>query len=193
MIKIATPILLALTLTPANAAVVSYKLPTALGNIAPVSVPGMSILPLSLPTINATIAAPALTPALTPTAFPAHTPVSLPVYPVPAIGPARLPGVPSPLPLPVPAALLAAPRSAPSIREHFAIDWSLLDDKGGDEAAAAMVPNNPGPKPLSPAGALKELLDPALGSQPRGLTAENPFDGRRKSLRELELPHGRYL
>ncbi|MDD5305646.1 MAG: hypothetical protein PHS14_21315, partial [Elusimicrobia bacterium] len=74
-----------------------------------------------------------------------------------------------------------------------ALDWSRLDGKGGDETASALVPHNPGPQPLSPAGALNELLDPALGLEKRGLTAGNPFDGRRKSLRELELPHNKYF
>lgn len=166
---------------------VSYKLPTTLGNIAPVILPGRPVIPMILPSVDAVIAVPTIKPTLNPTASIAVTPVSLPVYPVPAIGPARLPGVPSPLPLPTPAALASARRPAPSsIEEPFLLNWSLLDKKGGDDVASAMVPNDPAPKPLSPAGALNALLQEV---QPGSL-----FDGARPaSQRELELPYNRYF
>lgn len=166
---------------------VSYKLPTTLGNIAPVIMPGRPVIPMILPSVDAVIVVPTIKPTLNPTASIAVIPASLPVYPVPAIGPARLPGVPSPLPLPTPAALASARRPAPSKSdEPFVLDWSLLDKKGGDEAAAALVPNDPGPKPLSPAGAVNELL--------REIQPGSLFDGSRPaSQRELELPHQRYF
>ena len=43
------PVLLALGLSPAaNAALIPLKLPTTLGNIAPVSMPGVSIIPMKI-------------------------------------------------------------------------------------------------------------------------------------------------
>jgi hypothetical protein len=165
---------------------VSYKLPAALGNIAPISLPGRPVVPMILPSVDATLAAPSLKPALTPVVVTVIAPISLPVYPAPAIGPARLPGVPSPLPLPTPAALASARRPAPSAEEPIVLDWSLLNRKDGDEPAAALVPNDPGPRPLSPAGALNAVL--------RELKPGELFDGRRKpSQRELELPYNRYF
>ena len=89
----------------ANAAGISYKLPGTIGNIIPVIMPGRPSAPMILPTVDAVIAVPTIKPALTPTVFPAPAPISLPSLPVPAIGQARLPGVPSPLPLPAPAIL----------------------------------------------------------------------------------------
>lgn len=176
----------------ADAAVV-YKLPTTLGNIAPISLPSRPVVPVSLPSVDATLAVPALKPALTPVVVTVITPVSLPVYPVPAIGPARLPGVPSPLPLPAPAALASARRAAPSgAEEPFFINWSLLDDKDGDAPAAALVPNDPGPQPLSPAGALNALRDVVHGRDPIRMPS-SLFDGRRETLRDLELPSNKYF
>ena len=118
------------------------------------TLPGIPVLPISLPTVNAVITAPAFVPTLNVSVFPISAPVSLPVLPAAAIGQISLPGVPSSLPLPTPASLSAT---------------------------------------RQPASLLGELLDPMLGSEQRGLTAENPFDGRRTSLRELELPHNKYL
>lgn len=173
---------------------VVYKLPSALGNIAPVVLPGRPVVPMVLPTIDPVIAVPAIKPALNPTAFPVKSPASLPAYPVPAIGPVRLPGVPSPLPLPTPAALASARRPAPSaVEEPFALNWSLLDDKGGDEPAVAKVPNDPGPRPLSPAGALNELREAGDIQDAIRKAAEKMFDGRRMSQRELELPVNKYF
>lgn len=180
----------------AQAQNVGFKLPTVIGNIVPIAMPGVSITPLSLPTVNAMIAAPTLAPSLHAAALPAPAPVSLPVLPAAAIGQARLPSIPSPLPLPTPAALKSERRPA-MIVEHFAIDWSLLDDKGGEEAASALVPNNPGPQPLPPSGALNELRDAAQGRDPIRVTPTTPgnlFDGRRREThRELELPSNKYF
>lgn len=166
---------------------VTYKLPTTLGNIAPVIMPGRPVIPMILPSMGAVITVPTIKPELNPIPSVAKLPVSLPVVPVPAIAPARLPGVPSPLPLPTPVSLASARRPAPSsIEEPFVLNWSLLDKKGGDEAAAAMVPNDPAPKPLSPAGALNELV--------REINPGRLFDGARStSQRELELPYIRYF
>ena len=123
------------------------------------TLPGIPVLPISLPTVNAVITAPAFVTTLNVSVFPISAPVSLPVLPAAAIGQISLPGVPSSLPLPTPASLSDARR----------------------------------PASLNTASVLAELLDPSLGSKPRGLTAENPFDGRRRSLRELELPHNKYF
>jgi hypothetical protein len=165
---------------------VIYKLPTTLGNIAPISLPSRPVIPMILPSVDAVIAVPTIKPGAIPVIVTIITPASLPVYPAPAIGPTRLPGVPSPLPLPTPAALASARRPAPSaLEEPFVLNWNLLDDKGGEEAAPAMVPNDPGPQPLSPAGAVNQLLGEI---KPGAL-----FDGRRPSQRELELPFNRYF
>jgi hypothetical protein len=173
---------------------VIHKLPTTLGNIAPVFLPSRPVVPMILPSVDATIAVPTIKPTLIPVVVTIITPASLPVYPAPAIGPVRLPGVPSPLPLPTPTALASALRPAPSaIEEPFALNWSKLDDKDGDEAASALVPNDPGPQPLSPAGALNELRDSAFGRDAIRKAAVL-FDGaRRPSPRELELPFNRYF
>lgn len=167
----------------AHAANISFKLPTVIGNIAPLAMPGVSIIPMSLPTVDAMIAAPALAPALIASALPTPAPVSLPVLPAAAIGQARLPGVPSPLPLPTPASLSAARRPAPMIIERFSIE-SLLDDKLADEAASAMVPGS--------RVELNELRDAAVGRDPIR-TPENLFDGRREKHRDLELPSNKYF
>ncbi|MEQ1920292.1 MAG: hypothetical protein ABL955_13965 [Elusimicrobiota bacterium] len=190
--KIFAPVLLALAFTSAaHAASAPFKLPTVHGYA--VTLPGIPVLPISLPTVNAVIAAPALAPTLNASALPVPAPISLPVLPAAAIGQAHLPSIPSPLPLPTPAALKTS-RSAPMIIEEFVINWSLLDDKGGDEAAPALVPNNPGPQPLSPAGALNELRDVAQGRDPIRVTPGNLFDGRRREThRELELPSNKYF
>ncbi|MBI2788607.1 MAG: hypothetical protein HYX59_08000 [Elusimicrobia bacterium] len=177
---------LVLGLSASAQAQVIYKLPTTLGNIAPISLPSRPVVPMILPSVDAVIAIPTIKPAITPVVVTIITPASLPVYPAPAIGPARLPGVPSPLPLPTPAALASARRPAPSaIEEPFILNWKLLDDKGGDEAASALVPVNPGPQPLSPAGAADQLLSEIKPGQ--------LFDGRKTSQRELELPFNRYF
>lgn len=177
---------LVLGLSASAHAQVIYKLPTTLGNIAPISLPSRPVVPMILPSVDATIAIPTIKPAITPVVVTIITPASLPVYPAPAIGPARLPGVPSPLPLPTPAALASARRPAPSAEEPIVLDWSLLNRKDGDEPAAALVPNDPGPRPLSPAGALNAVL--------REIKPGELFDGRKKpSQRELELPYNRYF
>lgn len=185
---------LVLGLSASAHAQVIYKLPTTLGNIAPISLPSRPVVPMILPSVDAVIAVPTIKPGAIPVVVTIINPASLPVYPAPAIGPARLPGVPSPLPLPTPAALASARRPAPSaIEEPFALNWSKLDDKGGEEAASAMVPVDPGPQPLSPAGALNELSDSALGRDAIRKAVEL-FDGtRRPSPRELELPFNRYF
>ena len=138
----------------ANAAGVSYKLPATLVNIVPIYMPGVSILPMSLPTVNGTIAVPVRAPSLTVT-----------VTPIPA----------------------------PSIDVPFALNWSLLDGKGGDEAAPALASADPGPKPLAPAGALNELRDLSEGRDPIR-TPGNLFEGRRREkLRDLEIPASKYF
>ncbi|MBI2387436.1 MAG: hypothetical protein HYV14_15715 [Elusimicrobia bacterium] len=176
---------LVLGLAASAHAQVVYKLPTTLGNIAPVVLPSRPVVPMILPSVDAVIALPTIKPEAIPVIVTVITPASLPVYPAPAIGPARLPGVPSPLPLPTPAALASARRPAPSaVEEPFILNWSLLDDKG-DEPAAALVPNDPGPQPLSPAGAVNQLLNEIKPGQ--------LFDGRKPSQRELELPFNRYF
>lgn len=86
--------------------------------------------------------------------------VSLPA----ASGGVELPGKPVPLPLIVPAQVTApdfapaalAPIEAGSAGEGVVhLRWDLLD--GDDGLSPAAVPLKPGPKPLSPAGAMAEL------------------------------------
>lgn len=157
----------------AEAAGVSYKLPAALGNIAPIYMPGVSIIPMSLPTVNGVIAVPTRAPSVIVSVIPAPAPLILPVLPAAAIGRAVLP--------------------APSIDVPFALNWSLLDDKGGDEAAPALVSANPGPKPLAPAGALNELRDLSEGRDPIR-SPGSLFEGRRREkLRDLEIPASKYF
>lgn len=84
------------------------KLPTPLGNIAPVIMPGTAVIPMSLPTVDAEIAVPVRVPTLIERSYP----ISLPARPVPANGQVILPGVPSPLPLPVVIAVAARPAVA---------------------------------------------------------------------------------
>jgi hypothetical protein len=151
--KIFAPILLVLAYSAtASAAATPFKLPTVNGYA--VTLPGLPVFPMTLPSVNFMVAAPALAPTLNVSVLPISAPLALPVLPAAAIGQARMPGVPSSLPLPTPASLKA-------VRE--------------------------------PASFLVEMLDPALSNEQRGLTAENPFDGRRTSHRELELPHNRYF
>lgn len=134
-------------------------------------------------------------------------PMSFPGVSRPAvILPAQLPGVPSPLPLPTPAvfkpfpaALLVKPFSAPSTGGSF-LDWSFLDkrdDDEGDEAAGALVPADPGPKPMPPAGsALSALRDSIFGREIIRVHAAKPdllFDGRRETARDVVLPNGKAL
>lgn len=172
---------------PAHAAGISYKLPSTLGNLAPIYMPAASVIPMSLPTVNGVIASPSLTPSLKVSVMPIPAPVSLPVLPAAAIGQARLPGVPSPLPLPERAVV----RSAPAIDAEFVLNWTLLDDDG-EAAAPALVPNDPGPRPLSPAGALNELRDASKDREPIR-TPGRLFDGKRETHRELELPFNKYF
>lgn len=110
MFKTLAPLLLVLGLTSANAQIISaklpMKLPTPLGNIVPVIMPGVSIIPMSLPTVDAEI----VTPVRMPTFIEAPIPMSLPSRPVPVNGRIILPGVPSPLPLPTVIAVAARPQ-----------------------------------------------------------------------------------
>lgn len=105
--KTLAPVLLVLGLSfSAKAAPAPFKLPTTLGNIAPMIMPGVSIIPLSLPTVNAEI----VTPIRVPTFIDGSLPLSLPSRPVPVNGRIILPGVPSPLPLPTVIAVAARPQ-----------------------------------------------------------------------------------
>ncbi len=97
---------------------------------------------------------------------------SLPGVSVPAAnGGVNLPGKPSPLPVPLPAQLSApapvvagaplapAPAAAAPVTdtdEGFFMRWDLLDGED-DGLSPVYVPVVPGPKPLSPAGAMVEL------------------------------------
>ncbi len=117
-----------------------------------------------------------------------------------------LPGIPVlPISLPTVNAVIAAPALAPMLSVSVLpisapISLPVLPAASIGQARLPGVPSSlPLPTPASlgaartPESFLAEMLDPMLGSEQRALTAENPFDGRRKSLRELELPHNRYF
>lgn len=131
------------------------------------------LLPLAL-FLNAALASAAplpgklpgapLTPvfAVVPARLPMLVVTQLPSVKLPALHEGlQLPGKPSPLPLPLPAQLAEAPLAAPLAAAAdgagiFFLRWDLLD--GDDDGlAGAMVPANPGPKPLPPAGAMAQL------------------------------------
>ena len=179
MIRKIAPLLLALGLSGAAKA----ASPVAIVKVNVTTISTIVSLPMSFPG--------ALNPSITPMSFPG---VSRPTV----IAPAKLPGVPSPLPLPVPAALLAKNFSAPSTGGSF-LDWSFLDkrDDDGDEAAGALVPADPGPKPMPPAGsALSALRDSIFGREIIRVHAVKPeqlFDGRKETARDAVLPNGKIL
>jgi hypothetical protein len=149
----------------ARAASAPLKLPTVNGYA--VEMPGLSILPMNLPsvTVSAEISVPSLRPAFYPISAPSIAPligpVSLPVkpLPLPLAGRAILPGVPSPLPLPVVIAVAAVHPVSPS--EAF--------------------------------NALNETRDSAQGREPIRVTGEKLFDGRRETPREVALPSERFF
>jgi len=148
----------------ARAASAPLKLPTVNGYA--VEIPGLSIIPMNLPsvTVSAEIAVPSLQPAMYPISAPAIGPVSLPVkpLPLPLSGRAILPGVPSPLPLPVVIAVAAVRPAAPA------------------SATAAF-------------NSLNETRDSAQGREPIRVAGEKLFDGRRETPREVALPSERFF
>lgn len=172
--KIFAPIFVALGLaTAAHAANLPGRMP-----IVPANLPGASIGGV-VPVLN-----------LSALSLPLSAPMALPGPLSPRVTPTILPGVPSPLPLPTPAALTPArAEAAPSIIEKFVLNWSLLDDKDGDSLAPALVPSDPGPKPLPPAGsALSMLHEVSIGHEPVRVNGGKMFDGRREVSREVVMP-----
>lgn len=98
--------------------------------------------------------------------LPLNPSISLPGVNLPATqGGVGLPGKLPPLPvqLPVEVAPAAAPDAAGPAAAFLDDDasyflrWDLLDGED-DGMAGALVPVAPGPKPLSPAGAMRELV-----------------------------------
>ena len=130
-------------------------------------------------------------PALRPLSTPLSAPTLIPFAPTPALGPSRLPNVPSPMPLPMPAALAFSRLPAPA----SSFDWTFGDEDG---VAPALVPVDPGPKPLPPAGAridaAAQLRESAKDREPiRVGGGDNIFDGAaarpaRQPLRVLTIP-----
>jgi len=151
----------------ANAAGVSYKLPTTLGNIAPIYMPAVSIIPMSLPTVNAELAIRNPAPSVSVSVLPVPAPAILPVLPAAAIGrERRLPTIPSPLPLPTQAVLAETP----------AIDLDALLNFVPEAEAAH-----------------HDLRDGSHGRDPIR-TPGSLFDGRRREkLRDLEIPSNKYF
>ena len=182
--KIFVPMILLGLAASANAVSLPNKLP-----MSSIGLPGASIgAVITIPTLINPI-----TPSLNALSLPRTAPMSLPA-PVPsAIHPARLPSVPSSLPLPTRAVLADVRRSAPSIIEHFVLDWSALNGGDGAEPAPALVPVDPGPKPLAPAGAMNELRDIAAGREPIRIEVMKIFDGRRETIREIALPYEKFF
>lgn len=102
-------------------------------------------LPLTLPIVRL--------PSLPLTSLPG---VSLPAANGGVNFPGKLPPLPVQLPIEVaPAADVKPAAFADDGDEGFFLRWDLLD--GDDGLAGALVPNVPSPKPLSPAGAMREL------------------------------------
>lgn len=137
------------------------------------------------------------------TANAAATPFRLPTVHGYAV---TLPGLPVlPIFLPTVNAVIAAPTLAPTLIVSVLpisapVSLPVLPAAAIGQTRLPGVPSSlPLPTPASlgatrtPESFLIEMLDPMLGSEQRGLTAENPFDGSRKSHRELELPHNRYF
>ena len=142
------------------------------------------------------------------TANAAATPFKLPTVHGYAV---TLPGIPVlPISLPTVNAVITAPAFVPTLNVSVfpisaPVSLPVLPAAAIGQISLPGVPSSlPLPTPaslsdarrpasLNTASVLAELLDPSLGSKPRGLTAENPFDGRRRSLRELELPHNKYF
>lgn len=104
------PVLFALGLSVSAKAqvIVPLKLPTTIVSIIPLQMPSRSILPLSLPTVDAVIIVPIRSP-YTPVYIPVSEPVSLPVAPALIVGRAILPSAPS---LPVVEAFVATTRNS---------------------------------------------------------------------------------
>lgn len=166
-----SPVLLALGLSAsAGAAVAPLKLPTVNGYA--VELPGVKSLTVPLQMPGVTVSAPAALPVVA----------------------ARI-AVPALAPTPI---ALSVVKAAPSTGDHFALDWSLLDgtsggkaDKDGEEHSGELVPVDPGPKPMPPAGAHAQLRDATAGRKPIRMAAEKLFDGRRETIREEALPHAK--
>lgn len=109
------PVLFALGLSVSAKAqvIVPVKLPTTIVNIIPVQMPSRSILPMSLPTVDAVIITPIRSP-YTPVYIPVSEPVNLPVAPALIVGRAVLPGAPS---LPEVTAFVATPVKPSALAE----------------------------------------------------------------------------
>lgn len=176
------------------------SLPARAGSTAIVELPGRMNFPLSMPGAGSvvTISLPSSNP-LTPTILPA----SLPSIKTPTIVPLKFPGTPNPLPVRFPAALAVKPLMAPSITDHFSLDWRFLDGgRQDDEPLGSLVPAGNGPRPLAPTGAMNELRDTKedRGGSIRidsfthyGDNGAKVFDGRKESAREVVLPNGKLL
>ncbi|MBI3287901.1 MAG: hypothetical protein HYZ74_00100 [Elusimicrobia bacterium] len=104
-----------------------------------------------------------------------QTPMTLPGAPVPVIAPTRLPSPATPLATPM-LMVTATPMLSESI-----FDWSWLSRKDdGPDAAGALVLAGPGPKPLAPVGAMKNL-------RAASENVETGFDGKIHHSRRLVL------
>jgi hypothetical protein len=156
------PIFLALGLSAAaNAAMIPLKLPTVNGYA--VTMPGLSILPMSMPGATYVMAEIAV-PTLNALSYPVSAPMSLPArpVPVPVIGRTSLPGVPSPLPLPL-----------PMVTAEVAVPKPIT--------------------PATAFNALNEMRDSMQGREPIRVTGAEVFDGRRETKRDVALPADKFF
>jgi hypothetical protein len=117
---------------------------------APVKIPALTVLPISLSgaasaPMTASLTAAPLAPSLPAISFPSP---SLPVN-----FPRNLPGAWNHLPVELPAeAAVPVPQPA---HDTYHLDWSFLD--GGHDVAHVASPVGPAPQPLPPAGAGAQL------------------------------------
>jgi hypothetical protein len=116
---------------------------------APVKIPALTALPVTLSASGAAAMVPSLTPMSPLLPAPMLPPPSLPVN-----FPRSLPGAWNHLPVELPAEA-AVPVPTPS-HDTYHLDWSFLD--GGHDVAHGASPVGPAPKPLPPAGARAQLV-----------------------------------
>ena len=157
-----TPILAGLALSvPAQAAFAPVKIPSL--SILPVSLSGAAAVPMT-----ASLSSIPLSPLLPAATFPSP---SLPVN-----FPRNLPGAWNHLPVELPAEA-AVPVPKPG-HDTYHLDWSFLD--GGSDVAHVARPVGPAPKPLPPAGARAQLVYAGeLVAQEAHAAADALYDGAR--------------
>ena len=140
---------------------------------APVKIPALSVLPVSLSGMAAAPMAASLQ------SVPLSPLLPSPMLPSPSLPvnfPRSLPGVWNHLPVELPAEA-AIPVPVPA-HDEYHLDWSFLD--GGHDVAHVASPVSPAPKPLPPAGARAQLVYAAeIVSHEIVATADSLYDNAR--------------